>query len=275
MENNTTEPTLSANEFLQPTKNISEQVQQRAISNNWKTATLILGILLVVSLGSMIYLCQQKNNNQLSTNGSERVMQPETASNIKENDDSLTTENNAKMETYTSLTEKVTFQYPSDWIVIKPQVESNMEEADEISLQSPSGDIVVTWVSYIEGLGGGCDKEAQLGTNGSDFRSCSLINIIEKIPIAGAPNLVVAMGTITNDGKIYKPWVAVQNEDVQTRRDMEYGTFTAKNNGGFSAILTTANINLSGPELSEIEAKQYLNKPELKQAKEIMQSLKY
>lgn len=177
----------------------------------------------------------------------------------------------ASMKTYTSATEKITFTYPSDWQVIPALVESSAPTADSLSLQSPSGAIKVSWASLVDGLGGGCDNQAPLG----DPSACALITILDKKSIPGAPGLVVASGTVTRDGTVYQPWLAVKNQTTTTDRSLGYGTFPGKNNGDQSAILSTAGIYLGGPNYSLSEAQAYFEKSEVQQAKLILMSLSY
>jgi len=188
----------------------------------------------------------------------------------------------ANWKTYISTTEKASFKYPQGWIVVKPAIESNFPEADQTALQSPSGKIKVSWVSALDGFGGMCDDKVALGQEGA----CPLFTLIDKTPINGAQGLYVISGTITTDGSTYKPFLAVQGNEVggllSTRRTMGYDMFTGKNNSSLPEITnnTTALFSTSGPygdgpSLTQAEATVWFNDPEVQQAKLILLSFTY
>jgi hypothetical protein len=59
---------------------------------------------------------------------------------------------------YTSSTEKISFRYPDNWLVVKsPQWATPYLDSDNISIRSPDGQVTINWVSFMSGLGGGCD----------------------------------------------------------------------------------------------------------------------
>jgi hypothetical protein len=256
-----------------PNSQSNSQVPNQTKSST-NTILYIVIVLLIISLGYLFYQNYNLKNDlqQMEVNHSQME-------NLQQVSDEKTEETpKVTMKTYTSNTEKISFQYPSNWTSVKPLIESNGDPSvdySDLSLRSPSGEVTVNWVSFVDGLGGGCDKEAKLGSEPIDAQICPLITIVDKTPIIGAPDLVVASGTITYDGKTYKPWVAVLNKDAVTGRDMGYGTFESKNDGDTTSVFSTAGIYFDGPELSMADAKAYLNKPEMLEAKEMMLSMKY
>lgn len=195
--------------------------------------------------------------------------------------EATTSADTTNWKTYSSSTEKATFKYPSNWKIVKPALESNIPGADTIGLQSPSGEIKVSWISAADGFGGGCNTNSPLGSSDG----CDLFTLIEKMPIKDASGLYVISGTITKDGKIYKPFLAIQDDNglVKTTRTMGYDMFTGKNNGNLKELngqnvnvfFTTGNTYGNGPELSKSDADAWFNKPEAIQAKQILSSLSY
>lgn len=185
----------------------------------------------------------------------------------------------ANWKTYTSKTEKITFKYPSDWISVKPTMPSNHPTADEISLQSPTGMVKIAWISAIDGFGGACDPESPL----SSGDGCPLFTLIEKSPITGADGLFLVSGTVTRDGKVFEPFMAIQDLKgiTKTGRMMVYNLFQGRNNQSEmeNNVTTTAIFSLSGSyadkKMGETEATSYFMNPEVIQAKQILQSLSY
>lgn len=187
-------------------------------------------------------------------------------------------EDTSNWKTYTSVTEKASFKYPPDWTVTKAAIPSNIPNADQISLQAPSGTVKIHWVSALDGFGGGCDDQAPLGED-----SCPLVTVIDKTPIKSAPGLFVVSGTFTKDGKVFQPWMAVQgNEGITaTQRSLGYTLFQGRNNKSATKVnntttaFSTSGAYAEGPDLSQTDANAYFAKPEVKQAKLIFQSLSY
>ncbi|HSX09913.1 MAG TPA: hypothetical protein VLF93_07190 [Candidatus Saccharimonadales bacterium] len=186
-------------------------------------------------------------------------------------------------KTYTSKTEKASFKYPSDWKVIKPITDPPTSDADEIGLQSPDGEIRVSWVSSLSGFGGACDPSIPLGAVGS----CFMVYVLDKTPIKNASNLLVVSDIVTKDGKIYEPVLAVQDADssdlTQTGKTMGYAMYNGRNNGklpynnGTNALVlfSTGGPYASGPSLTQAEAKMWFSRSDVGQAKQILLSLTY
>jgi|GEM_PF-2217150 hypothetical protein len=187
----------------------------------------------------------------------------------------------ANWKTYYSPVEKASFRYPSDWAIIDSDLESNLLGADQVALLSPSGTVKINWISAINGFGGGCDVNVPLGSS----VGCPLFTLLEKTPIKGAPGLFVVSGTMTGDNKTFRTVVAVQDENgiLETGRVAWFGLFQGRNNKSvsgqdnttaiFSIPMTKEQVN--GPGLNKTEAAAYFNKPEVKQAKLILESLSY
>lgn len=178
-------------------------------------------------------------------------------------------------KTYTSSTEHISFQYPSNWVSTKPVVTSTIPEADQMSIKSPSGDVQINWVSSLTGLGGYCNAQANLGDTAQN--ACPLISIINKTPVADGAGLFVVSGITTYDGKTYQPWLAVQDSKglLSNQRSMGYDTYTGIHNGQKAVLFSTSGMYAKGPHLTQAEATAYFNKPEVQQAKLILLSLTY
>lgn len=185
----------------------------------------------------------------------------------------------ANWKTYTSKTEKITFKYPSDWTSVKPTMQSNHPTADQISLQSPTGIVKIAWISAVDGFGGGCDETATL----SSGEGCPQFTLIEKTPAIGANGLFLVSGTVTRDGKVFEPYMAIQDSRgvTKTGRMMIYNLFQGRNNQSEmeNNITTTAIFSLSGSfadkKMGEKEATSFFMNPEVILAKQILQSLTY
>jgi hypothetical protein len=239
--------------------------------HNQKGNTLLgvlIGIILVLAIGGAYYLItQKKSNTQTSqvTNSIINTPQP------KPTNSNTPIDPYSDWKTYTSTKEKVSFKYPANWAQVTVGQQTNVPNADTFTLQSPSGKVNVSWISAITGLGGGCSDQ------------CPTFTVIDKTMIKGAPNLYVVSGIKSSDNKIFEPWLAVQDDKgiITTQQTMGYDTFMGRNNGDGSktgnmyAIFATSLIYASGPKLSEIDAKAYFDKPEVKQAKLILLSLTY
>lgn len=249
------------------------------------TAVLIV-ILVLMAIGGAYYLGTQKNlQTSVSLNSVSPSNSPtptQTAS-VAPTSSSVTPDVPANWKIYTSTTEKASFGYPPEWIVTKPSIETNDPNADEIAVQSPNGGVKVSWVSLLSGFGGGCNKDVPLGSTDG----CPLVTVISKTPIKNATNLYVVSGTITQDGQVYEPFLAVQDntvgELISTGRTMGYDMFTGRNNGslpesgGHNAfvLFSTGDAYARGPSLTQSAASSWFDKPEVQQAKQILLSLTY
>lgn len=175
----------------------------------------------------------------------------------------------ASLKTYTSKLEKLSFQYPSDWKEI-PYNQSNLPGGDSFKIQSPNGKLEVVWVAGMDGLGGGCDETAVLGSPDG----CPLITIVEKQKLANADLYYVAY-TETHDGVNYYPGMALLDSTgtLTTKRAMNYMLFKGKNNGGAATELGVAPVAKN--TVGESDARAFLVTPEAIQAKNILLSATY
>jgi hypothetical protein len=173
------------------------------------------------------------------------------------------------LKTYTSKLEKLSFKYPSDWKEI-PYNQSNLPGGDSFKIQSPNGKLEVVWVSGMDGLGGGCDETAVLGSPDG----CPLMTIVEKEKLANVDLYYVAY-LETHDGVNYYPGMALLDSTgtLTTRRAMNYMLFKGKNNGGAAAELGIAPVAKN--TVGESDAKAFLITPEAIQAKNILLSVTY
>lgn len=190
-----------------------------------------------------------------------------------------------RLKSYASNSELVTFQYPENWVSVKPPLGSSDPQGDAISLRSPSGTVQIDWVSSLSGFGGGCDPKATLGIKSAELSPCPLHTVIDKVGIKGAQGLFVVSGTSTDDGKNYEPWFRVQDKDgvMTTQRSMGQILFRGRNNGRFDngkniTVTFTASVPYAGNHsvtMLQSEIIAYFNKPEVQQAKDILLSLTY
>jgi hypothetical protein len=173
------------------------------------------------------------------------------------------------LKTYTSKLEKLSFKYPSDWKEI-PYDQSNLPGGDSFKIQSPNGKLEVVWVAGMDGLGGGCDETAVLGSPDG----CPLMTIVEKQKLANVDLYYVAY-LETHDGVNYYPGMALIDSTgtLTTRRAMNYMLFKGKNNGGAATELGVAPVAKN--TVGESEAKAFLITPEAIQAKNILLSATY
>jgi hypothetical protein len=182
-------------------------------------------------------------------------------------------------KTYVSATEKASFKYPQDWI-LSSSLGGDLPDQDRAILQSPSGKVKITWISAFTGLGGNCEKQVQLGGYGA----CPLVTIVNKAVSSSASDLFVVSGTITTDGKIYEPFLAVEDSKgiLTTQQTMPYISFAGRNNGRAGYVdhadvlfSTSAKPQAEGPRLSQSEATAWFDNPEVQQAKLILLSFTY
>jgi len=208
---------------------------------------------------------QQYANNQ---NNSTATNAPE-ASPTQYIPSSSTSPTQANLKTYTSKLEKLSFQYPSDWKEI-PYNQSNLPGGDSFKIQSPNGKLEVIWVAGMDGLGGGCDETAVLGSPDG----CPLMTIVEKQKLANADLYYVAY-LETHDGINFYPGMALLDSTgtLTTRRAMNYMLFKGKNNGGAATELGVAPVAKN--TVGESDARAFLTTPEAIQAKNILLSASY
>ncbi|HEU4967148.1 MAG TPA: hypothetical protein VFT53_06790, partial [Candidatus Saccharimonadales bacterium] len=175
-------------------------------------------------------------------------------------------------KTYTSSDEKASFRYPETWKTVASCIHSNdANNNDHVCLASPSGEIKISWVTDLSGLGG--EHSANYPYN----------TIFNKTAIAKAPGLYVISGATTLDGKTYHPWIAVQDDNgiVSTDVQGDVATFTSHwatnpTTDDLTGILfstTGARTSQSTPGLTKAQAASWFSGAEAQQAKTIMLSL--
>lgn len=259
----------------------STRANQPSIPSQTKT-NLMLPVLLTLLVSGVIfgfagyYLGKQGSQPQQYVNQNQPVAtsSPETSSLQSQLSPSVSSAPKASLKTYTSSFEKLSFQYPSDWTIVQSKPESNFPDADSLSIQSPSGKVTVAWISAIDGLGGGCDDNAPVGS----ADGCPLYEVVEKQKVPNT-NLNYVAYIITTDGIHYSPSFALQDDKgiLTTSRTMGYLLFTGKNNGGVSAGLVAGSIPYGRGLTSgtKTEAQNFFSTPESVQAKNILLSATY
>lgn len=180
-------------------------------------------------------------------------------------------------KSYTSAIEKSTFKYPSNWKLVSKVApkDSYLAGADEATVTSPSGKLVINWISAIDGIGGACDP----GT-------CPYITTLSSQALASEPNLYLTQGTYSPDNKVFSPWMGLKSEKTEPEvlRWLLYVLFSGKNNGSLNPSDTSTSLNATfstngsgAPKstLTKAQAEAYFDTPEGKQAKLIFQSYSY
>jgi hypothetical protein len=220
---------------------------------------IIMAVLILAAAGLGHYLI---NHDESQT----------TASSSKSTQKIINTNPYAGWKTYSSPTEKASFQYPSNWTVTKPYIASgDSNNTDRVGIKSPSGDITISYVADLSGFGNEHAATYPLNT------------IISKTSIPNAPGLYVVSGTTTLDDTTYYPWIAVQESDGLVTNGVMGNLITF--NGHFATNPTTddftgilfstsgARTNQNSPALTKSKASAWFNTAEAKQAKLILMSL--
>jgi outer membrane murein-binding lipoprotein Lpp len=241
----------------------------------------LLVILLIAGAGYSVYAWQHKKVNDLNTQVASLQSQI-TSLNSQINDlksaasssSSTQADPYAGWKTYTSNSEKASFKYPSNWTTTNPP-SGFASTLDSIGLKSPNETVSVSWISgSIAGVGG-CNATAPLGSN----LACPQVNVVNKTAITNAKGLYVVEGTVTTDGKTFKPWMAVQDSKglLTSKRVANYDMYSGLQNKEsvlFSIDGIVAGSNSKGYSSAD-KAKAYLNGSEVQQAKLILLSLTY
>jgi Tfp pilus assembly protein PilV len=242
----------------------------------------VVEILLVLIFVALVVLTGLYVMHNHKTSSSNKASNTTTTSSTKATSTSKSTDPYAGWKTYTSTTEKASFKYPSNWTVTKAASQPSISSADSVGVQSPSGAILVSWVSDVGGVGGECDSTILLGSSSDNGAGapCPQINVASKTSIAGAPDLFVVAGSVTGDGKTYQSWMAVQGSNgvLVTGRGILFQLFTGKNNGGDNVAFHVAGTGAgwtSAAYSSVAQAEAVLNGAEAQQAKLILLSLTY
>jgi hypothetical protein len=198
-------------------------------------------------------------------------------------------------KTYTSSFEKLSFKYPATWKSVTPAVPSSDPNADSFELESPSGNLTVSWDSVVDGIGGACSNTIMPGTavSADSLGPCPYWTVLDTQKLTGA-DLYFADGIVTDDGVNYRPWCALQSPDgiIKSESNIGYLLFMGKNNdvveNGHDLGTQQAGLMCGRPfggqslngsttvtKLSKSEATAFLSTPEMQQAKLILLSAAY
>ncbi len=185
----------------------------------------------------------------------------------------------AGWKTYTSKVEKSTFKYPADWKLTAdaPTASDEYKDADAAKITSPSGNVVISWTSVVDGIGGACDED-----------TCPYMTTLGSTLLTSVKGRYINHGVISQEGKTYTPFMAVQDnlQKIGDSRDLFFGFFTAKNNGSINtngngnlgaglSLSNAVNGKITDAKLSKNQASSYFEKPEVKQARLILDSYAY
>jgi|GEM_PF-5789847 len=205
----------------------------------------------------------------------------------------------SKLTTYTSETEKSSFQYPTSWKVVEQAPQTSDQygvSGDQIAIKSPSGKLQLIWESLVGGVGGDCLHDIAPSQGG-----CTAFTYTSATPLATEGSLVVASGWAEvaefsasgkSSGSTFIPILAIRNaSDVKIgmeQRDIGYQFFQARNAGKSASspdpgvsFFTINGVqmgasNSTTPHFSSAQAaKAYLNDPEFVAAKQILLSYHY
>lgn len=242
--------------------------------SNWFRITKILAVVLIS--GGLFGYFFRFNNGQSSTKISENQAYITSSNHPKSSPTPIVLPKISPMpgwKIYTSFNEKASFRYPESWSIVKSLYPTD-SYSDSISLQSTDKEVTINWDSFVNGLGGGCgDTMPPLGQGG-----CPLITFLNKLPISGAQGLYVVSATVTSDGRLYKPVLAVQDSTgdlFKTWRQVGYDEYTSRTLRMSGTLFSTGKTYADGPILNQIDANAWFNKPSIQQAKLILESLTY
>jgi uncharacterized protein YxeA len=238
-----------------------------------RAALQVFAILVMVGLvGFGVYAWQ--NNRVAQLNQQLVDLKKETAPVTK-----TTTDSYADWKTYTSKVEKSTFKYPTDWKLTAdtPTASDEYKDADAVKVTSPSGNVVVSWTSVVDGIGGGCSED-----------TCPYMTTLGSTLLASVKDRYINYGAISQEGKTYNPFMAIQDniQKIGDSRDLFFGFFTAKNNGSINpsgngnvgaglSLSNAVNGKITDAKLNKNQASTYFEKPEVKQARLILESYSY
>lgn len=270
--------TSHASQEIPSTPVESKPPQKSEKINSLNVVVGVLFFILIFVIG-YLYMQNQQLMNMLSDKNmtKEEVMEIPTTTIAVTNTPFSTPRVEGKI--YSSKTEKITFNYPANWLSAKPTMESNHPDADVYSIQDSKGTIQINWISAIDGFGGACDPETPIISDG-----CPIVTILDSSPIEHASGLNVISAIISRDGTSYTPWMAVQDSRglKSTGRQMVYDLFQGKNNSSVMETKTTTNaifsmkvLSPNDKTLTKEQATAFFTKPEVIQAKQILLSLSY
>jgi Tfp pilus assembly protein PilV len=226
----------------------------------------LIFIALIVLIGLYVVHNHNSSNSNKSNNATTTATKPTQTPKA--------TDPYAGWKIYTSTTEKATFKYPANWTVTKDPSE------DKVSISSPSGSVIVSWKTGIQGIGGACDSDTPIGSESPQNLSlCPQFDVIGKTAISGASGLYVVTSSATTDNDVFYSWMAVQNSKgiLTSQRNMGYSFYEGKNSVGLVELsMLGSDDSAPGPSFSsEAQAKAFFNGTEAKQAKLILLSLTY
>jgi hypothetical protein len=257
----------------EPEKQVQQDVQQLLPPEKkpGKIALQVFAVIVLLALvGTGIYAWQNNRVAQLEQEVTE--LKNDSAA------DSKTKDPYAGWKTYTSNTEKSSFKYPADWkLVTTDQSNYGDQGADSIELRSPDGQVKVTWISALDGLGGACEPQ-----------ECPYINVLEKQSIKAVPGASLIRGTYSIDNKVYVPFLGLTStarlNAESAYRGLLFMVFDGINNnlGNPSPVgvtLSTVGItpgNEDGYSMTKAQAESFFsNNTEAKQARLIVESYSY
>jgi hypothetical protein len=248
-------------------------------NNKGFTVVEVLLVLIFVALVVLIGLYVMHNHK---TSNSGKINNTVTANTTKLNSPSKTVDPYIGWKTYTSTTEKASFKYPSTWTVTDTAGRFGDTSADSVDLKSPSKSITVSWASVVSGVGGACDAQAPLGSNNpNDAVPCPQFNVFSKTAISKASGLYVITSSVTDEGTVYRPWMAVQDSSgiLTSKRAMDYDFYKTKKAGQDYPVLFSINgtngASTGTSYSSSTQTKAFFNGAEAQQAKLILLSLTY
>jgi len=228
---------------------------------------IVIIVVLALASGIGVYVYRQhrhtNTNNQHNTSGS-------TNNQTNANSNTQTQDVYAGWKTYTSATEKATFRYPGDWMLMQSKLASVYSSDDATGVMSPSGAITITWASSVGGLGN--EHSASYPYN----------TVVNRTPITNASGLYVVSGVTTLDGTTYHPWIALQDANGISQSGVagDVVTFAAKHainsstNGPANEVFSTSGIRAdqNTPALTQAQATAWFSSAEAQQAKLVLLS---
>lgn len=276
MENQEVQPTQAA-QPLQPTPPIQPIISHEKPKTNFTIIGLVVLACLIIFGFSGYYLGKTTSTPKPNTNQNQPSAANSPETNLIQTSPTLNTTSPAvALKKYTSKFEKISFEYPQTWKVVKPKMESSFPEGDALSIESPSGKIIITWVSGIDGIGGSCDPNVALGSEGEMGAACPLYEVVDKQKLPNADLYYVAY-IVTRDGINYDPIFALQDSTgiLTSKRTMGYLMFKGKNNGG-AAVEMSGEPSKSGlVHGTKDEVKKFFTTTEAIEAKNILLSVSY
>ncbi len=228
---------------------------------------IVVAVLVVAGIGYVYYQAGQK--------GKTVATQDSVSSKSADN---AVIDPYAGWKTYTSSYAKPSFRYPADWSVITYtdfDAPEDAPAADAIQLLAPSG-FKVSWVAHLGGLGGACDDQAPLGSDGA----CPLLKVVDRSQLSGHAGTLIVSGLTTSDSVSFTPWMVMQEGKYAVISDIRSLGILAwmSDSSEFARFFGTATAvsgRVESSKGSETQAKAFFDTTEAKQAKLILQSTSY